>query len=66
MPHLFRHTVAVHLVPAGMEVTVIRNWLGHGHLDTMLRYAQMNVETKRRKIEQADGLVRPLASTAME
>jgi len=30
-PHVFRHTTAVHLVAAGVDVTVIRSWLGHAH-----------------------------------
>lgn len=58
-PHTFRHTAAVHLVAAGVDVTVIQSWLGHAHLDTTFLYAQANVETKRKAIEQADGLGRP-------
>ena len=57
-PHTFRHTAAVHLVAAGVDVTVIQSWLGHAHLDTTFLYAQANVETKRRAIEQADGTAR--------
>lgn len=54
-PHTFRHTAAVHLVAAGVDVTVIQSWLGHAHLDTTFLYAQANVETKRKAIEQVDG-----------
>lgn len=54
-PHTFRHTAAVHLVAAGVDVTVIQSWLGHAHLDTTFLYAQANVETKRKAIERADG-----------
>ena len=32
-PHTFRHTAAVHLLEAGVEVNVIRGWLGHVSLD---------------------------------
>jgi integrase/recombinase XerD len=28
-PHTFRHTSAVHMLEAGIEVNVIREWLGH-------------------------------------
>src|SRR5207244_9243443 len=28
-PHTFRHTAAVHLLESGVEVNVIRGWLGH-------------------------------------
>ena len=37
---------------AGVDVTVIRSWLGHVHLDTTNRYAQANLETKRKALEQ--------------
>jgi site-specific recombinase XerD len=57
-PHTFRHTAAVHLVAAGVDVTVIQSWLGHAHLDTTFLYAQANVETKRKAIEQVDGSAR--------
>ena len=36
-PHVFRHTAAVHLLEAGVEVHVIRGWLGHVSLDTTNR-----------------------------
>lgn len=58
-PHTFRHTAAVHLVAAGVDVTVIRSWLGHVHLDTTYLYAQTSVETKRKAIERVDGDARP-------
>jgi site-specific recombinase XerD len=47
-PHLFRHTAAVHLLEAGVEVNVIRAWLGHADLTTTNRYAEI---TTRAKIE---------------
>ncbi len=58
-PHLFRHTTAVHLVAAGVDVTVIRSWLGHAGLETTNHYAQANLETKRKALEQADPKLRP-------
>lgn len=45
-PHLFRHTAAVHLLEAGVEVNVIRGWLGHVSLDTTNHYAQLTLRTK--------------------
>ena len=53
-PHRFRHSTAVHLVAAGADVTVIRSWLGHAHLDTTNHYAQANLETKREALERLD------------
>jgi len=45
-PHTFRHTAAVHLLEAGVEVNVIRGWLGHADLATTNRYAKINTNTK--------------------
>jgi site-specific recombinase XerD len=45
-PHVFRHTAAVHLLEAGVEVNVIRGWLGHVHLDTTNRYAEITTRMK--------------------
>lgn len=53
-PHSFRHATAVHLVAAGVDITVIRSWLGHVSLDTTNHYAQANLETKRKALERLD------------
>ena len=45
-PHLFRHTAAVHLLESGIEVNVIRGWLGHVSLDTTNRYAELTLRAK--------------------
>ncbi len=45
-PHLFRHTAAVHLLESGVEVNVIRGWLGHVSLDTTNRYAELTLHAK--------------------
>jgi site-specific recombinase XerD len=45
-PHVFRHTTAVHLLEAGVEVNVIRGWLGHAGLATTNRYAEINTRVK--------------------
>ena len=45
-PHTFRHTAAVHLLEAGVEVNIIRGWLGHADLSTTNRYAEINTKTK--------------------
>ena len=46
-PHTFRHTAAVHLLEAGVEVNVIRGWLGHADLTTTNRYAEFNTKAKQ-------------------
>lgn len=51
-PHSFRHATAVHLVSAGVDITVIRSWLGHVSLNATNHYAKANLETKRKAMEQ--------------
>jgi site-specific recombinase XerD len=58
-PHRFRHSTAVSLVAAGVDITVIRSWLGHESLDTTNVYARANLETKRKALEKVDPSVRP-------
>jgi site-specific recombinase XerD len=58
-PHVFRHATAVALVDAGVDLTVIRSWLGHASLDTTNIYARANLETKRRALEQVDPSSKP-------
>ena len=45
-PHVFRHTAAVHLLEAGVDVNVIRGWLGHVSLQTTNRYAEITAQMK--------------------
>jgi site-specific recombinase XerD len=58
-PHTFRHTMGVAMVTAGVNITVIRSWLGHVSLDTTNHYARANLETKRLALEQVDKSTRP-------
>jgi integrase len=48
----------VRLLAAGVDSTVIRDWLGHARLDTTNRYARANLETLRKALEQADPKLR--------
>ena len=49
-PHIFRHTAAMHLLEAGVEVNVIRGWLGHADLTTTNRYAEINTKAKQQAL----------------
>jgi len=51
-PHTLRHTTAMHLLQAGVDLNVIRSWLGHVSLDTTHHYIEADVEMKRRALEQ--------------
>lgn len=53
-PHVFRHTTAVHLLEAGVEINVIRAWLGHTSLDTTNRYAEININMKRKALDACE------------
>ncbi|MBT9589110.1 tyrosine-type recombinase/integrase [bacterium] len=39
--HSMRHTTAVHLLQAGVEVNVIRAWLGHASIDSLQPYLDL-------------------------
>lgn len=58
-PHVFRHTTAVHLLEAGVEVNVIRGWLGHVRLETTNRYAEITIRMKTDALE----LCEPVAAS---
>jgi site-specific recombinase XerD len=49
-PHTFRHTTAMHLLQSGVDLTVIKNWLGHVNLDTTHAYVQIDLEMKRKAL----------------
>ena len=51
-PHVFRHTTAVHLLEAGVELNVIAGWLGHASLDSTHRYAEIGMRTKIAAVEK--------------
>ncbi len=44
--HTIRHTTAVHLLRAGVDINTIRAWLGHVSLDTTNIYAEIDLEMK--------------------
>ncbi len=50
-PHTIRHTTAVHLLRAGVDINTIRAWLGHVSLETTNRYAEVDLEMKARALQ---------------
>ena len=48
-----RHSTAVHLLRAGVDITTISHWLGHASVTTTNRYATVDLDMKRKAIEQA-------------
>lgn len=55
-PHVLRHSAAVHLLQAGVDLVSISHWLGHASVETTNRYATVDLETKRTAIARADPL----------
>jgi site-specific recombinase XerD len=49
-PHTIRHTTAVHLWRAGVDINTIRAWLGHVSLETTNIYAQVDLEMKAKAL----------------
>ncbi|MBO9172401.1 MULTISPECIES: tyrosine-type recombinase/integrase, partial [unclassified Rhizobium] len=60
-PHTIRHTTAVHLLRAGVDINTIRAWLGHVSLDTTNIYAEVDLEMKAKALAKVDisGLKEP-------
>jgi integrase/recombinase XerD len=52
-PHAWRHSSAVHLLRAGVDLVTISHWLGHASVETTNRYAAVDLETKRQALERA-------------
>jgi integrase/recombinase XerD len=53
-PHTIRHTTAVHLLRAGVDINTIRAWLGHLSLDTTHVYAEVDMEMKAKALARVD------------
>ena len=53
-PHTIRHTTAVHLLRAGVDINTIRAWLGHVSIDTTNIYAEIDLEMKARALAKCD------------
>ncbi|MBW2736440.1 MAG: tyrosine-type recombinase/integrase [Deltaproteobacteria bacterium] len=51
-PHTFRHTTALHLIEAGNDITVVKDWLGHADLKTTSLYVEVSIERKRAALEK--------------
>lgn len=53
-PHTVRHTSAVHLLRAGVDINTIRAWLGHASLDTTHIYAEVDIAMKAKALAHCD------------
>jgi site-specific recombinase XerD len=53
-PHSMRHSTAVHLLKAGVDLVTISHWLGHASVDTTNRYASVDLDAKREAIARIE------------
>lgn len=58
-PHVMRHTKAMHLLQAGVNIVYIRDILGHSSIETTNIYARADMEMKRRAIEAVSDDISP-------
>lgn len=52
-PHMLRHSKAMHLLQAGVNLVYIRDLMGHADIATTEIYARADTELKRKALEQA-------------
>jgi integrase/recombinase XerD len=57
-PHVLRHTAAMRLLHAGVDITVIALWLGHENINTTQIYLKADLGLKQRALDRT----RPLTS----
>ena len=49
-PHTLRHTIAMHLLQSGVDITLIAMWLGHESIQTTHMYMTANLEMKEKAL----------------
>lgn len=52
-PHTIRHTTAMHLLQSGVDITIIKTWLGHVDLNTTHGYVEINMKMKEEALKKA-------------
>lgn len=53
-PHCLRHSKAMHMLEAGINLIYIRDYLGHESIETTQVYARANPEAKRKAIKKME------------
>lgn len=53
-PHTLRHTTAMHLLQSGVEINIIKSWLGHVSVTTTHRYVHIDLEMKAKALKTCD------------
>ena len=63
-PHSMRHSTAVHLLRAGVDIVTISQWLGHASVTTTHRYATVDLDMKRQALAKARPTTRAASGPA--
>jgi site-specific recombinase XerD len=53
-PHVVRHTTALHLLQAGVDIATIALWLGHESIETTHMYLEADLEMKEKALGKLD------------
>jgi len=51
-PHTFRHTTALHLIQAGVDIVTVKEWLGQADRKTTMENVENKIEMKRQALEK--------------
>jgi len=56
-PHSMRHSTAIHLLRAGVDLSTIANWLGHTSVNTTNKYLSLDLDAKREALAKVEPLL---------
>ena len=62
-PHCLRHSTALLLLRAGVDLSSIAHWLGHNSINTTTKYLTLDLEAKRQALAKTEPLVRKTRSS---
>lgn len=60
-PHVIRHTTAMHVLHAGVDIAVMALWLGHESIETTHVYLEADLATKERALQKLAPIAVPRA-----
>lgn len=63
-PHSMRHSTAVHLLKAGVDLVTIGHWLGHASVNTTNKYTAIDLDMKREALARSKPLAAPTPTAA--
>lgn len=56
-PHSLRHSTAIYLLQAGVDLSTIAHWLGHASVNTTNKYLALDLDAKREALAKAEPLI---------